>query len=49
MISDAALDAYYADIYKRTYGYDPLDPDDTYEENDYDPDWEEWVKPSERE
>lgn len=37
-ISDAALDSYYAGIYKSAYGFDPLDP---YEDDDWSMDVED--------
>lgn len=50
-ISDAALDAYYARDY---YGpgtdyFDPPGDEWDLDEEPFDPDWDGWLKPSERE
>lgn len=50
-ISDAALDAYYGkDYYGPGRDYFDGPPEDDYEdEEEFDPEWDGWVKPNERE
>lgn len=51
MISDSALDSYYArDYYGPGIGYfDDIPEDYEPDEEDFDPEWDGWVKPLERE
>ena len=50
-ISDRALEDYYRMGFKYSYGYDPLEPEQTYDPDvePLDPEWNGWVKESERE
>lgn len=50
-ISDAELDAYYAGIYENANGYDPMEGpySDEADSDQFDPEWDGWVKESERE
>lgn len=45
--SDAAVEAHYLDAYQAEYGYDYFDPGAPDPDQD-DPEWDGWVKESER-
>lgn len=49
-VPDAAYENYYRAGFKYSHGYDPLDPEDRVdvEEDPFDPEWDGWVKESER-
>lgn len=49
-ISDAAYENYYRRGFLYANGYDPLDPDITFDPDaePFDPEWDGWVKESER-
>ena len=49
--SDAAYEAYYRRGFMYSHGYDPLDPEVRYDTDaeQFDPEWDGWIKESERE